>query len=138
KTGTTNDFTDAWFVGFNADYTASVWVGSDTPNPLGDRETGSKTAMPAWAKIMDFLGTPSAPEIPAPPEAVRIPHGGDWIGLARANMSEARAAAKAGTEPLAAFPAPRPGLSSEEPIPASAPTPAPPPEAPPPVPDIPK
>src|SRR5690606_28095923 len=47
KTGTTNNWTDAWCVGFNAYYAAAVWVGTDTPVPLGDRETGSKTALPA-------------------------------------------------------------------------------------------
>lgn len=138
KTGTTNDFTDAWFVGFNTDYTAAVWVGTDTPNPLGDRETGSRTAMPAWAKVMDYLGTPSATEVPVPPEGVRIPHGGDFIGLARSNMSDARAGARIGSVPLGTFPAPRPGITAEGPLPADTSTPPAPQDPPPPLPDIPK
>ena len=42
KTGTTNDFEDAWFSGFNADLAATVWVGFDKPSDLGQHEAGSK------------------------------------------------------------------------------------------------
>ncbi len=52
KTGTTNDYIDAWFVGFNPDYTCGVWVGFDTEVSLGDGETGGKAAAPIWGYFM--------------------------------------------------------------------------------------
>ena len=42
KTGTTNDFTDAWFVGFSPSITCGVWVGYDEKKTLGDKETGAR------------------------------------------------------------------------------------------------
>lgn len=54
KTGTTNDYTDAWFVGFSPSITAGVWVGYDDRRQLGDKETGARTALPLW---MDFMRT---------------------------------------------------------------------------------
>ena len=52
KTGTTNDYTDAWFVGFDPDITVGVWIGHDQKKPLGSGETGSQTALPIWMDIM--------------------------------------------------------------------------------------
>jgi penicillin-binding protein 1A len=53
KTGTTNDFTDAWFVGFTPAFTAGVWVGLDDPQlSLGRGESGAIAALPIWA---DFV-----------------------------------------------------------------------------------
>jgi penicillin-binding protein 1A len=52
KTGTTSDFTDAWFVGFSPSVTCGVWVGYDSREPLGEKETGAKAALPIW---MDFM-----------------------------------------------------------------------------------
>jgi penicillin-binding protein 1A len=52
KTGTTNDFTDAWFVGFSPSVTCGVWMGFDTHESLGPKETGAKAALPIW---MDFM-----------------------------------------------------------------------------------
>ena len=52
KTGTTNDFTDAWFIGFSPSITCGVWVGFDERQSLGDKETGAKAALPIW---MDFM-----------------------------------------------------------------------------------
>jgi penicillin-binding protein 1A len=46
KTGTTNDFTDAWFVGFSPSITCGVWVGFDDRQSLGEKETGAKAALP--------------------------------------------------------------------------------------------
>jgi penicillin-binding protein 1A len=54
KTGTTNNFTDAWFVGFSTSITCGVWVGFDEKRTLGDKETGAKAALPIW---IDFMGT---------------------------------------------------------------------------------
>ncbi len=53
KTGTTNDFSDAWFVGFTPTYTAGVWVGFDDNSvKLGSKETGSRAALPIWLEVM--------------------------------------------------------------------------------------
>jgi penicillin-binding protein 1A len=52
KTGTTNNYTDAWFIGFSPSVTCGVWVGFDEKRPLGDDETGARAALPIW---MDFI-----------------------------------------------------------------------------------
>jgi len=52
KTGTTNDFRDAWFIGFTPQYTAGVWVGIDDFTPLGPGETGAQAASPI---ILEFF-----------------------------------------------------------------------------------
>ncbi len=52
KTGTTNDFKDAWYVGFSPNLAVAVWVGFDTPVTLGKGETGSKAAGPIWVDFM--------------------------------------------------------------------------------------
>lgn len=52
KTGTTNDYRDAWFAGFNNDISAVVWVGNDNNEPLGNGEQGSRTALPIWIELM--------------------------------------------------------------------------------------
>ena len=53
KTGTTNDYTDAWFIGFTPHLVAGVWVGLDDPSlRLWPRQAGSAAALPLWAKFM--------------------------------------------------------------------------------------
>jgi penicillin-binding protein 1A len=52
KTGTTNDFTDAWFIGYTPSLVAGAWIGFDEKVTLGDKETGAKAALPIW---MDFM-----------------------------------------------------------------------------------
>jgi penicillin-binding protein 1A len=52
KTGTTNDFTDAWFVGFSPTMTCGVWVGYDEKKSLGAKETGAHAALPIWSNFM--------------------------------------------------------------------------------------
>ncbi len=52
KTGTTNDFTDAWFLGFSPSYTCGVWVGYDNRQSLGNKETGARAALPIWMQFM--------------------------------------------------------------------------------------
>jgi penicillin-binding protein 1A len=54
KTGTTNDFTDAWFVGFSPSLTCGVWIGYDEKKSLGDKETGSRAALPIWMQFMNI------------------------------------------------------------------------------------
>lgn len=52
KTGTTNDFTDAWFLGFSPSVTCGVWVGYDDRQSLGPKETGARAALPIWMEFM--------------------------------------------------------------------------------------
>ena len=61
KTGTTQNWTDAWFVGFSKQLAAGVWMGVDDPRvSLGESQDGSRAALPAWAEFMaaahDTLG----------------------------------------------------------------------------------
>src|SRR5271156_3665179 len=53
KTGTTNDFTDAWFVGFSPTMTCGVWMGVDEKKTLGAKETGARAALPIWMNFMN-------------------------------------------------------------------------------------
>ena len=53
KTGTTNDFTDAWFVGFSPATTCGVWIGFDEKKSLGAKETGARAALPIWMNFMN-------------------------------------------------------------------------------------
>jgi penicillin-binding protein 1A len=70
KTGTTNNFTDAWFVGFSPSLTCGVWVGYDEKKFLGAKESGARAALPMW---MDFMKVALAGKDPgefqAPPPA---------------------------------------------------------------------
>jgi penicillin-binding protein 1A len=88
KTGTTSEYTDAWFLGFSPSVTCGVWVGYDTNQSLGEKETGARAALPIWMTWMraaiagkddeQFLGdrkedqllradgkAPARPELPA-------------------------------------------------------------------------
>ena len=53
KTGTTNEYLDAWFIGFTSDLAIGVYIGYDTPKSLGKFETGSKTALPIFKKFVE-------------------------------------------------------------------------------------
>ena len=55
KTGTTNDYVDAWFVGFSPLYAVGVWVGFDKPQTLGKGEAGSTAALPIWTDFMKSI-----------------------------------------------------------------------------------
>jgi penicillin-binding protein 1A len=52
KTGTTNNYMDAWFMGYTPELVTGVWVGNDKDEPLGRNETGSRTAIPIWLQFM--------------------------------------------------------------------------------------
>jgi 1A family penicillin-binding protein len=52
KTGTTNEFKDAWFVGFSSSIVVGVWVGYDQPQPIGADAYGARNALPIWANFM--------------------------------------------------------------------------------------
>jgi len=71
KTGTSNDYHDGWFCGFNSDLVATVWVGFDDFKSLGHKEFGAETALPIWMAFMApaLQGKPEA-ELPMPPGIV--------------------------------------------------------------------
>jgi penicillin-binding protein 1A len=62
KTGTTNEATDVWFVGFTTRITAGVWVGYDEKVSLGDRVFGSTLALPIWKEFMREILADQPPE----------------------------------------------------------------------------
>ena len=74
KTGTTNDFTDAWFIGFSPSITCGVWIGFDEKKSLGNKEAGALAALPVWEDFMriavadhpqeSFPGTPPQQQSP--------------------------------------------------------------------------
>ena len=68
KTGTTDDYNDAWFSGFTADLVTAVWVGYDTPATLGNNQTGAAVAAPIWHQYMQaaLKDRPALP-FPQPP-----------------------------------------------------------------------
>jgi penicillin-binding protein 1A len=69
KTGTTNDFTDAWFVGFSPGITTGVWMGYDEKRSLGAKETGAHAALPIWMQFMSAALAGKDPgEFQPPPE----------------------------------------------------------------------
>jgi len=70
KTGTTNDFTDAWFMGFSPTMTCGVWVGYDEKKSLGAKETGAHAALPIWMNFMTVAMAGKDPgEFQPPPVA---------------------------------------------------------------------
>ncbi len=75
KTGTTNDFIDAWFCGFNAEQVGVAWIGFDQPKTLGASETGAVAALPIWMAYMQkaLKGIPEKPlKVPEGIIALRI------------------------------------------------------------------
>lgn len=79
KTGTTNDFTDAWFLGFSPSMTAGVWVGFDDHRSLGPKEEGSRVALPIWIQFMSEAlkdqpveGFPDSPLLTNPDQVQQI------------------------------------------------------------------
>lgn len=91
KTGTTNNYVDAWFIGYTPEIVTGVWVGFDEGNqPLGENETGSQAALPIWVQFMKealkhkevldfpvpegivFVNIDSKTGLPATPNSTRI------------------------------------------------------------------
>ena len=76
KTGTTNEFVDAWFAGYHPGLVGVAWVGYDQPKTLGRRQTGSSVALPVWSSFME-RALKDVPEIPrtVPDGIVSVPLG---------------------------------------------------------------
>jgi penicillin-binding protein 1A len=76
KTGTTNNSTDAWFVGFSPATTCGVWMGFDEKKSLGPKETGAHAALPIWIDFMKIaLAGKESGEFASPPELPSNPIG---------------------------------------------------------------
>jgi len=76
KTGTTNEFVDAWFAGYQPALVAISWVGFDQPKTLGKNQTGGVVALPIWVSYMEKI-LKDVPEMPRemPPGIVVVPTG---------------------------------------------------------------
>ena len=89
KTGTTNGYTDAWFVGFSPSVTCGTWIGFDDRKSLGDKETGAKAALPMWIDFMKVVvaRTPveNFPRENAPKKTLDIAAGSDTVTSAKKN-----------------------------------------------------
>jgi penicillin-binding protein 1A len=126
KTGTTSEYTDAWFLGFSPSITCGVWVGFDTNQSLGEKETGARAALPIWmtwmrAAISDkndekFLGdetnNPSLKAAAAPP--------------ARPQPTAKPASIRTAVRPAFALPAARPPIKPRTTSPSVGPAARPP------------
>ena len=78
KTGTTSDYTDAWFLGFSPSVTCGVWVGYDSRVSLGEKETGAVTALPIWMDFMrDAIAGKNDEEFPGDGKGATLLRAGD-------------------------------------------------------------
>jgi penicillin-binding protein 1A len=87
KTGTTNDYTDAWFVGYTPRFTILVWVGYDQKRSIGNKMTGAEAALPIWREIAEAGlrdGWLTEGEAFAPPAGVELRGVEPRTGLAAA------------------------------------------------------
>jgi penicillin-binding protein 1B len=143
KTGTTQDYHDAYFVGYTPELVCGVWVGFDTPHSIG--LTGAGAALPAWAHFMVEAAGPDSPNFPEPsgitmatidpqsgglataacPRAIALPF---LLGTAPTNICPlhgggmyASAPAAGGMTPASSPPPPPPAAA---PIPSAAPSPS--------------
>ena len=74
KTGTTDDATDVWFVGFSPSLVAGVWIGYDVKRSLGSAETGGRLALPIWIHFMQKVLPDTEPEdFPIPENVIAMP-----------------------------------------------------------------
>ena len=71
KTGTTNDFKDAWFIGFSSSVVAGVWVGLDQPATIGREGYGARYALPIWSEFMRAAARRRTPTEFEPPDGLR-------------------------------------------------------------------
>jgi penicillin-binding protein 1A len=136
KTGTTNDYSNAWFIGYTPQLVTGVWVGYDRPRSLGRDETGSRVAVPIWTTFMtSALADMAREDFPIPERVVLVPVDLDASG---ACVKPVAMAFVAGTEPRTACGPGRafgpPPAAPAEATPATAAAtpaaPAPPPPAP--------
>lgn len=101
KTGTTNDYRDAWFIGYTPVLVAGVWVGYDDQSSTGPKETGARAALPLWLEFMKKAHTGREPEDFPAPEGIIFKQVEPRTGLLCAEncKSSVREAFLPGTEP---------------------------------------
>jgi penicillin-binding protein 1A len=123
KTGTTNDFRDAWFIGYTPALVAGVWVGRDNQESIGPKETGARTALPIWLEFMKKAHADRTVEDFAAPDGIVFRQIDPGTGLLSTDhcRSSIREAYIPGTEPRRYCEETAPG--AEEPqIPDEAPS----------------
>jgi penicillin-binding protein 1A len=105
KTGTTNNYVDAWFVGYSPDIVTSVWTGMDDNTTLGYGETGARSALPIWMSVMDyFLTQKGERDFPMPAGIINVRINPQSGKIARPNEANAiREFFVDGTEPGGEF-----------------------------------
>ena len=99
KTGTTNDYRDAWFVGYTSNLLAAVWVGFDDMRSLGSQETGARAASPVWVSFMKNVLTAESGEFTVPEGIVSRTIDPSTGLLVRDESSGIKEYFKEGTEP---------------------------------------
>jgi len=99
KTGTTNDYRDAWFVGYTTNLVAAVWVGFDDMRPLGPLETGARAASPIWVAFMKNVVTGEPQEFSPPAEGIVSYSIDPATGLLSRDDAGLKEYFKEGTEP---------------------------------------
>jgi len=108
KTGTTDDYGDAWFIGFDPDITVGVWVGHDERRPIGHNETGAAAALPIWIEFMrayiETRDPATPPEFVPPGNIVFFPVNASDGGPAEPGARAIDEAFISGTQPGIAFP----------------------------------
>ena len=74
KTGTTNDYTDVWYIGYTTDLVAGVWMGFDQPKKIKENAQGGQLAAPAWTAFMRevYARKPNSPDWPRPSGIVSV------------------------------------------------------------------
>jgi penicillin-binding protein 1A len=122
KTGTANDFRNAWFIAYTPRLTTGVWVGYDDHRPIGHKETGSRAALPIWLEYMKAYYRQRPPEeFPIPDGVVFLPvDPSTGRPLPPGSKGGAKQAFVPGTEPKWSKPAEQ---DEEKPLPDSPPAP---------------
>jgi len=108
KTGTTNEYVDAWFCGYQMSVAGCAWVGFDQPKKLGDKETGGAAALPIWIGYMGRALKDVPERIPQAPEGlIATGEGRERSYIYAENAAQSRPPEE---EEAAAIPDPKPDL----------------------------
>lgn len=114
KTGTTNNYGEAWFVGYTPEMIAGVWVGFDEKRPLGSGETGGRVAAPIWTAFMkEALGDAPINDFPIP-DGIAVAHINPATGKRASGGSAILEIFAQGTEPGTTVSSLTPGLTTPE------------------------